>query len=110
MQQASQVHRSAVRGAWGAGPAPALCSSAPSLQPWKRPADLLRAFAKAKYSGCAAAFAGEGPLRSQLESEAASLGVASRVRFLGFVNQSQLPAVYASRISWSCLRSMSRLP
>src|SRR5439155_16692891 len=41
-------------------------------------------------------FAGEGPLRSQMESEAASLGVASRVRFLGFVNQSQLPAVYAS--------------
>jgi glycosyltransferase involved in cell wall biosynthesis len=31
-----------------------------------------------------------------LESQAAALSVASRVRFLGFVNQSQLPAVYAS--------------
>jgi glycosyltransferase involved in cell wall biosynthesis len=39
-------------------------------------------------------FAGEGPLRSQLELEAKKLGLASRVRFLGFVNQSQLPTVY----------------
>jgi glycosyltransferase involved in cell wall biosynthesis len=31
-----------------------------------------------------------------LEAEAATLGVASRVRFLGFVNQSQLPAVYTA--------------
>jgi len=31
-----------------------------------------------------------------VQSEAASLGVASRVRFLGFVNQSQLPAVYTA--------------
>jgi glycosyltransferase involved in cell wall biosynthesis len=41
-------------------------------------------------------FAGDGPLRPQLEVEAASLGIASRVRFLGFVNQSQLPAVYTA--------------
>jgi glycosyltransferase involved in cell wall biosynthesis len=66
------------------------------LQPWKRPADLLRAFAKADISDALLVFAGEGPLRSQLESEAAGLGVASRIRFLGFVNQSQLPSVYAS--------------
>jgi glycosyltransferase involved in cell wall biosynthesis len=66
------------------------------LQPWKRPLDLLRAFAKAKLSSALLVFAGEGPLRSQLESEAAALDVASRVRFLGFVNQTQLPAVYTS--------------
>jgi glycosyltransferase involved in cell wall biosynthesis len=96
MQQASQVHRSAVRDAWGARPDTSVVLFCAKLQPWKRPADLLRAFAKANLSDALLLFAGEGPLRSQLESEAASLGVASRVRFLGFVNQSQLPAVYAS--------------
>jgi len=96
MQQASQVHRSAVRGAWGAGPDTSVVLFCAKLQPWKRPADLLRAFAKANIPDALLLFAGEGPLRSQLESEAAALGVASSVRFLGFVNQSQLPAVYAS--------------
>jgi glycosyltransferase involved in cell wall biosynthesis len=64
------------------------------LQPWKRPVDLLRAFAKADIPNTLLLFAGEGPLRLQLESEAAALGVALRVRFLGFVNQSQLPSEY----------------
>src|SRR6266481_1927509 len=96
MQQASQVHRSAVRGAWGAGPDTSVVLFCAKLQPWKRPADLLRAFAKANIPDALLLFAGEGPLRSQLESEAAALGVAPSVRFLGFVNQSQLPAVYAS--------------
>src|SRR5467141_1480777 len=96
MQQASQVHRGAVRGAWGAGPDTTVVLFCAKLQPWKRPADLLRAFAKANIPDALLLFAGEGPLHSQLESEAASVDVASRVRFLGFVNQSQLPAVYAS--------------
>jgi glycosyltransferase involved in cell wall biosynthesis len=38
--------------------------------------------------------AGEGPLRGQLEREAAALGIAARVKFLGFVNQSGLPSLY----------------
>jgi glycosyltransferase involved in cell wall biosynthesis len=96
MQQASQVHRNAVRASWGAGPDTTVVLFCAKLQLWKRPADLLRAFAKANIPDALLLFAGEGPLRSQLESEAASLGVASSVRFLGFVNQSQLPAVYAS--------------
>jgi glycosyltransferase involved in cell wall biosynthesis len=96
MQQASQVHRDEVRAAWGAGPQTNVVLFCAKLQPWKRPADLLRAFAKANISNALLVFAGEGPLRSQLESEAATLGLASSVRFLGFVNQSQLPAVYAS--------------
>ena len=96
MRQSSQVHRSAVRETWGARPDSCVVLFCAKLQPWKRPADLLRAFAKANVSNALLVFAGEGPLRSQLESEAAALGVASRVRFLGFVNQSQLPAVYAS--------------
>ncbi|MBD2358436.1 glycosyltransferase family 4 protein [Tolypothrix sp. FACHB-123] len=66
------------------------------LQPWKRPHDSLRAFAKANVSGSYLVFAGDGPLRLELEAEAKALGVAEQVRFLGFVNQSQLPSVYRS--------------
>jgi glycosyltransferase involved in cell wall biosynthesis len=66
------------------------------LQSWKRPFDLLQAFAKATIPNAFLVFAGEGPLREQLESDARTLGVASRVRFLGFVNQPMLPAVYRS--------------
>jgi len=96
MQQASQADRSAVRNSWGAGPSTIIVLFCAKLQPWKRPADLLRAFARANLPDALLLFAGEGPLRSHLESEAAALGIASRVRFLGFVNQSRLPAVYAS--------------
>ena len=35
-------------------------------------------------------------LRAKLESEAKTLGVADRVRFAGFVNQPELPALYRS--------------
>jgi glycosyltransferase involved in cell wall biosynthesis len=96
MQQSVHLDRRAVRNAWGAGPDTSVVLFCAKLQPWKRPADLLRAFVKANLSNAVLLFAGEGPLRSQLESEAAALGVASTVRFLGFVNQSQLPAVYSS--------------
>jgi len=96
IQQASYVHRSAVREAWGAGPDTIVVLFCAKLRPWKRPLDLLRAYAKANLSNGILVFAGEGPVRSRLESEAAGLGVSSSVRFLGFVNQSQLPAVYAS--------------
>ena len=66
------------------------------LQPWKRPFDLLQAFAKSGISEALLVFAGEGPLRGELEARAETLGVAKRVRFLGFVNQSQLPGIYTA--------------
>ncbi len=94
--QSTKVDRAAVRTSWGASPLDAVILFCAKLQPWKRPADLLRAFAKANLSNAVLVFAGEGPLRPELESEASALGVASRVRFLGFVNQSQLPPVYTS--------------
>ena len=96
IQKSAQVDRTAVRSGWGAAPNTLVILFCAKLQPWKRPLDLLRAFAKANLSSGVLVFAGEGPLRPQLESEAANLGVASRVRFLGFVNQSQLPAVYTA--------------
>jgi len=96
MRQSSRVDRAATRAAWRASPNHAVVLFCAKLQPWKRPVDLLRAFAKADLQNAQLLFAGEGPLRPQLESKAVALGVASRVRFLGFVNQSQLPAVYTS--------------
>jgi glycosyltransferase involved in cell wall biosynthesis len=96
MQRSAAIDRNAVRESWGASPGDSVILFCAKLQPWKRPLDLLRAFAKANLSNASLVFAGEGPLRPQLESEAANLGIANRVRFLGFVNQSQLPAVYAS--------------
>ena len=96
IQKSAEVNRASVRAAWGASAADAVILFCAKLQPWKRPLDLLRAFAKAKLSNALLVFAGEGPLRAQLESESAVLGIAARVRFLGFVNQTQLPAVYTS--------------
>ena len=64
------------------------------LVPWKRPQDLLEA--GARVPGLYLFLAGEGPLRSLLEARAASEDLGGRVRFLGFVNQRQLPSVYAA--------------
>ncbi len=96
MRQSAAVDRSAVRAAWGATASDAVILFCAKLQAWKRPGDLLRAFAGAKLSDALLVIAGEGPLRAELESQAAILGIAARVRFLGFVNQSQLPAVYTA--------------
>jgi glycosyltransferase involved in cell wall biosynthesis len=94
--QAERVDRAAVRASWGVpvdAPTALFCAK---LQPWKRPLDVLRAFAQANVSASYLVFAGEGALRAQLEAEARKLGILERVRFLGFVNQSGLPSVYRS--------------
>lgn len=96
MRQAAGVDREAVRASWGVAPSDGIVLFCAKLQPWKRPGDLLRAFAEAKLKDAALIIAGEGPLRAELEAQAKTLGIAERTRFLGFVNQSQLPGVYAS--------------
>ncbi len=96
LAQSAGVDRAAVRAAWGASPDDAVILFCAKLQPWKRPLDLLQAFAKANIAKALLVFAGEGPLRSSLQAEAAALGVADRVHFLGFVNQTQLPNIYTS--------------
>lgn len=96
MRQSKQADRAAVRASWGIPSDDTVFVFSGKLQPWKSPQDLLRAFAQANLSNAHLVFAGDGPLRQQLEAEAAWLDVASRVCFLGFVNQSQLPAVYAA--------------
>jgi glycosyltransferase involved in cell wall biosynthesis len=95
-QQSSRVDRAAVRRSWGLDSEALVILFCAKLQPWKRPIDLIRAFALADVPNSILLFAGEGPLRSELESEAISLGIAERVRFLGFINQSQLPSVYTA--------------
>jgi glycosyltransferase involved in cell wall biosynthesis len=90
------VDRAAVRASWGAAADDTVVLFCAKLQPWKRPTDLLRAFARANPSQGLLVFAGEGPLRASLEAEATTLGVAGRVRFLGFANQTQLPAIYTA--------------
>jgi glycosyltransferase involved in cell wall biosynthesis len=95
-RQSGLVDRNAVRSRWQAGAESSVILFCAKLQPWKRPLDLLRAFAKANLENGLLVYAGEGPLRRQLEAEASSLGIAEKVKFLGFVNQSQLPAIYTA--------------
>ena len=96
LAQSAGVDRLATRNAWGVKPDDAAVLFCAKLQPWKRPLDLLRAFAKVGVDRSILIFAGEGPLRGQLEAESAALGLADRVRFRGFVNQTQLPAIYTA--------------
>ena len=88
------MDRAAVRRAWNIPAEAPVALFCAKLQPWKRPQDPLLAFAKAKLPQAYLVYAGEGPLRPRLESQARDFGVADRVKFLGFVNQSGLPSVY----------------
>jgi glycosyltransferase involved in cell wall biosynthesis len=95
-EQAAKVDRNAVRASWKIqvdAPVVLFCAK---LQPWKAPLDLLEAFARARAPEAYLVFAGDGALRSSLEQRSAELGIADRVRFLGFMNQSQLPSVYCA--------------
>jgi glycosyltransferase involved in cell wall biosynthesis len=90
----AEVDRAAVRRGWQVPEEAPVALFCAKLQSWKRPHDALEAFAKAAVPGSYLVFAGDGPLRTALEAESRALGVAERVRFLGFVNQSGLPPVY----------------
>jgi len=94
--RAAEVDRSAIRRTWGVPETALIVLFCGKLQPWKRPQDLLRAFAQAGVPEARLFFAGTGPLASTLTSEAEQLGISDRVHFIGFQNQTQLPAVYCS--------------
>jgi glycosyltransferase involved in cell wall biosynthesis len=94
--ESSQVDRVTTREAWGLTESQLVVLYCAKLQSWKRPKDLLRAFARANIGDAVLIYVGEGPLRKELEKEASDLGIAKRVRFLGFANQTQLPAIYSS--------------
>lgn len=95
-ERAARVERAAVRRQWGIPEDAAVVLFCAKLQSWKRPQDLLRAFARARVHNAYLVFCGEGPLRAELEAEARSLGLNGQVRFIGFTNQTQLPAVYCA--------------
>jgi len=94
--QSAKVDRHAVRASWGATPDTALVLFCAKLQPWKRPMDLVQAFARAGVANSLLLLAGDGPLKEELQAETTRLGISDRVRFLGFVNQTQLPALYTA--------------
>ncbi|HKT24218.1 MAG TPA: glycosyltransferase [Terriglobales bacterium] len=95
-KRASEVDRRAVRESWKIPEEALVVIFCAKLQPWKRPDDALRAFARADVRDAYLVFAGDGPMRASLEAQAQSLGVAHRVRFLGFLNQTALPSAYRS--------------
>lgn len=93
-EQAARVNREAIRRSWDVPPSAPVVLFCAKLQSWKRPMDVLAAFARAELPGAYLVFVGEGPLRAQLVEEAKRLAVEARVRFLGFANQSALPGIY----------------
>jgi glycosyltransferase involved in cell wall biosynthesis len=92
----AQVDRATVRSGWNIPPQACVVLYCAKLQPWKRPGDLLEAFARANVPGSYLVFAGDGPNRAALKRQAEETGIAERVRFLGFVNQTGLPSVYSA--------------
>ncbi|NEO83865.1 MAG: glycosyltransferase family 4 protein [Spirulina sp. SIO3F2] len=96
LQQSAQIDRAQVRQSWGIPLAATVVVFCAKLQPWKRPQDLLEAFAAANLPNSYLLFVGDGALRIPLTERATALGMGDRVRFLGFVNQRQLPAIYTA--------------
>lgn len=94
LEESTKVDREAVRRRWGVPGGACVILYCAKLQNWKRPKDLLQAFARVQPADAFLVIAGEGPLRAEMEKEAAKLGILERTRFLGFVNQSELPSVY----------------
>jgi glycosyltransferase involved in cell wall biosynthesis len=86
--------RAAVRRGWGVPVEACVALFCGKLVPWKRPADLLEA--AVDIEPLHVVYAGDGSSRAALETLARNLGILPRVRFLGFVNQRQLPEVYAA--------------
>jgi glycosyltransferase involved in cell wall biosynthesis len=96
LEQSAKVNREEVRSSWGIPATAPVILYCAKLQPWKRPQDLLRAFARMTTKDSFLVIAGEGPLRAEMEQESGKLGIAERCRFIGFVNQSKLPGIYTS--------------
>lgn len=93
---AAAVDRQAVRQGWGLRPGDQAILFAGKLVARKRPADLVLAASILRRRGRSVVvlWAGEGPEREALRALGESVGVP--MVFLGFRNQSQLPAVYRS--------------
>jgi glycosyltransferase involved in cell wall biosynthesis len=94
----ARPHREELRAELGLKPGRAVILFASKMQPHKRAADLLEAYARLSPDGVAEpapylVFAGDGEERVNLERRARALKWNS-IRFIGFRNQSELPALY----------------
>jgi glycosyltransferase involved in cell wall biosynthesis len=94
----ARPNREALRAEFGLIPGRAVILFASKMQPHKRAADLLEAYALLSPDGVAEpapylVFAGDGEERANLERRARALKWDS-IRFIGFRNQSELPALY----------------
>jgi glycosyltransferase involved in cell wall biosynthesis len=96
ISRAAQADPTAIRATWNIPSTAPVALFCAKLQPWKCPLDALEAFAAAAVDGSYLVFAGDGPLNSNLLSRARTLRISPRIRFLGFVNQSRMPEVYAA--------------
>jgi len=96
LAQADAIDREDARKQLGFQPSEKIILFCAKLQPWKRPMDLLQAFASAAIPNAKLVFAGDGAQRPELERAAAAQKISDKVQFLGFVNQSQLPKLYKS--------------
>ena len=96
--ECARPRREALRAELGLKPGRAVILFASKMQPHKRAADLLEAYARLSLDGAAEpapylVFAGDGAERASLERRARELKWDS-IRFIGFRNQSELPALY----------------
>ena len=86
----------ALRADLGAGPADRLLLCVSRLGKEKNVEALIDALVIAQDPALKLAIAGDGPAREDLEAHADANGVADRIRFLGVVDRSRLPDLYAS--------------
>ncbi len=94
----------ALRAAWGAAPEDFVIGIVARLKPVKGHRYLLGAMAKALDLPVRLVVIGEGPLRAELEAQAAALGIAARVHFTGFCED--VPGLLPS-LDCVCLASLS---
>jgi glycosyltransferase involved in cell wall biosynthesis len=82
--QVDPAQLEATRKELGLGPESVLFLMIAEFNPGKRHRDALRAFAQCGCPNAVLAFAGDGVLKSEMQRLATELGIADRVRFLGF--------------------------
>src|SRR5258708_1746188 len=94
--RAAEFDRREIRKSWNIPESAAVVVFCGKLQEWKRPLDLVNAFANAQLPDAYLVIAGEGPLRGDVERTVEEFGIQERVKLLGFVNSTHLPGCYVA--------------
>jgi glycosyltransferase involved in cell wall biosynthesis len=90
---ATELERSAFRAANNAGAGDVVFVVSGKLEPRKRPADAIEAFARCEVGNARLWFLGSGPLQEELCALAKSRTVEKKITWFGFRNQNELPTV-----------------